>query len=87
MQREKIIWKEMVMWLLAVAWTVFGGLVGWMVSFSSIGFYEQIVGNPGKAVFAFVLGATVAWLIFAFFVAFVIDAYDEEEEVEEKKKK
>lgn len=72
--------------MLAIAWTAFGGLIGWMVSFSSEGFYEQVVGNPGKAVFSFVLGATIAWVIFAFFAAMDIGAGDEDEEDEKKKK-
>ena len=56
-------------WLLALWWTVLGGLMGLMAAFPKDGFYEQITTNHGKAVFAFVMGAIVAWLIAGFVTA------------------
>lgn len=73
--------------LVVLVWTAFGGLMGWMVAFDDKHFYEQIIANPGKATFAFVLGAIVTWMGTVFFGILTGDLDDEEEETKEKKRK
>ena len=46
-----------------------GGLIAQTCAFEARGFYEQVTSNPGKAVFAAVIGGLIALIFVLFFLS------------------